>query len=57
MVTVDEIIPDYEYHHADKLTQQYMGREHYPFKQDDEKRIILKIKPEKVFVLPELQDD
>jgi len=32
-----------------------MGREHYPFKRDDEKRIILKIKPKKVFVLPELQ--
>ncbi|NQV39442.1 MAG: PPOX class F420-dependent oxidoreductase [Nitrosopumilus sp.] len=53
--TVDELIPDYDYIHADKLTQQYMGREHYPFKSDDEKRIILKIKPLKVFVLPELK--
>ena len=53
--TVVELIPDYEYEHADKLTQQYMGREHYPFKRDDEKRIILKIKPVKVFVLPELK--
>ena len=53
--TVDELIPDYDYTHADKLTQQYMGREHYPFKSDDEKRIILKIKPLKVFVLPELK--
>jgi PPOX class probable F420-dependent enzyme len=53
--TVVELIPDYEYKHADKLTQQYMGREHYPFKRDDEKRIILKIKPAKVFVLPELK--
>ena len=53
--TVDELIPDYDYTHADKLTQQYMGREHYPFKRDDEKRIILKIKPLKVFVLPELK--
>jgi len=49
------IIPDIEYHHADKLTQQYMGRNHYPFKRDNEKRIILKIKPHKVFVLPELK--
>jgi len=47
---VEELIPDYDYKHADKLTQQYMGREHYPFKRDDEKRIILKIKPNKVFV-------
>lgn len=52
---VQEIIPDYDYHHADKLTQQYMNKEHYPFKQDNEKRIILKIKPHKVFVLPELK--
>lgn len=52
---VEELIPDYDYEHADKLTQQYMGREHYPFKRDDEKRVILKIKPNKVFVLPELK--
>ncbi len=52
---VEELIPDYDYSHADKLTQQYMGREHYPFKRDDEKRIILKIKPNHVFVLPELK--
>jgi len=53
--TVVEIISDLQYHHADKLTQQYMGRQHYPFKRDGEKRIILKIKPTKVFVLPELK--
>lgn len=53
--TVEELIPDYEYKHADKLTQQYMGRDHYPFKQDGEKRVILKIKLNKVFVLPELK--
>ena len=53
--TVEELIPDYEYKHADRLTKQYMGRDHYPFKRDDEKRVILKIKPSKVFVLPELK--
>lgn len=53
--TVQEIIPDYDYKHADKLTQQYMGKERYPFKRPDEKRIIFKIKPEHVFVLPELK--
>ena len=52
---VEELIPDYQYIHADKLTQQYMGREHYPFKIDGEERIILKIKPHKVFILPELK--
>ena len=53
--TVTELIPDYDYKHADKLTLQYMGKEHYPFKRDDEKRITLKIKPDRVFVLPELK--
>lgn len=52
---VKEIVPDYDYTHADKLTKQYMGKDHYPFKRPDEKRIILKIKPERVFVLPELK--
>jgi PPOX class probable F420-dependent enzyme len=52
---VEELISDYDYKHADKLTQQYMNREHYPFKQNTEKRIILKIKPHKIFVLPELK--
>ena len=51
---VVEILPDYEYKHADFLTKQYMGKEKYPFKRPGEKRITLKIEPEKVFVLPEL---
>ena len=51
---VVEIIPDYEYKHADFLTKKYLGKEKYPFKRPDEKRIILKIVPEKIFVLPYL---
>ena len=51
---VVEILPDYEYKHADFLTKQYMGKENYPFKRPGEKRIILKIEPEKIFVLPHL---
>ena len=51
---VVEIAPDYEYKHADFLTKQYMGKEKYPFKRPGEKRIILKIEPEKIFVLPPL---
>jgi len=51
---VVEIIPDYDYNHANRLTKKYMGKDNYPFKHEGEKRIILKIKPEKVFVLPEL---
>ncbi len=53
--TVQELIPDYDYKHADELTLQYMGRERYPFRRDGEKRVILKIRPDKVFVLPELK--
>ena len=52
---VEEIVPDYDYKHADRLTKQYMGRDRYPFRRDDEKRIILRIKPDRVFVLPELK--
>lgn len=52
---VEQIIPDADYKHADKLTMQYLGRQHYPFKQPGEKRIIFKIKPEKVFIMPELK--
>lgn len=52
---VTEIIPDYDYTHADKLTLQYLGKQHYPFKRENEKRIILKIKPKRVFVMPELK--
>ncbi len=52
---VIDIIPDYEYEHANKLTKKYIGKEIYPFKQPGEKRIIFKILPEKVFVLPKLK--
>ena len=51
---VIEIIPDYDYVHADKLAKKYMGLEKYPFKRPGEKRITLKIKPENVYVLPEI---
>ncbi len=52
---VEKIIPDYDYQHANKLTKKYLGLDKYPFRRDGEKRIIFKIKPEKVFVLPELK--
>ena len=35
--------------HIDKLAKQYFGLEKYPRQSPDEKRIILKIKPERVF--------
>jgi PPOX class probable F420-dependent enzyme len=52
---VTEIKPDYDYVHANKLTKKYMGKDKYPFRQPGEKRIILKILPERVYVLPELK--
>ena len=52
---VIEIIPDYDYVHANKLTKQYMGLDEYPFKRDGEKRIIFKIKPVKIFVMPSIK--
>ncbi len=35
--------------HVDKLAKKYLGVDKYPFRSPTEKRIILKIKPEKVF--------
>ena len=52
---VVDIIPDYEYEHANKLTKKYIGKDQYPFRQPGEKRIVFKILPERVFVLPEMK--
>ena len=49
---VVDIILDYDYTHADKLAKKYMNLPKYPFKRINEKRIIFKIKPEHVYVLP-----
>jgi hypothetical protein len=35
--------------HIDKLANKYLGVDKYPFRAAGEKRIILKIRPEKVF--------
>ena len=35
--------------HIDKLAKKYLGVDKYPFRSPEEKRIILRIKPEKVF--------
>ena len=51
---VISIIPDYDYTHADRLAKMYMNLEKYPFKRPGEKRITFKIKPEHVYVLPEI---
>ena len=38
--------------HIDKLAKKYLGLEKYPFRSPEEKRVILRIKPEKVFYQP-----
>jgi PPOX class probable F420-dependent enzyme len=38
--------------HIDKLAKKYLDVDKYPMKSSDEKRIIVKIKPEKIFHFP-----
>jgi PPOX class probable F420-dependent enzyme len=38
--------------HIDKLAKKYLGLDKYPLRSPDEKRIILKIKPERVHYQP-----
>ena len=52
---VVDIISDYDYAHADKLTKKYMDLPKYPFKRINEKRIVFKIKPEHIYILPTIK--
>lgn len=53
---VDDVVPDYDYEHADDLTRQYMpGRTRYPFKRPGERRITLKMRPLHVYVMPHIR--
>ena len=54
---VEDLVPDYDYENADRLTKKYMGRDRYPFRRAGEKRTVLKIRPAKVFVMPRLDPD
>ena len=47
--TVEEITDKDADEHIDKLAKRYLGLDKYPFRNPTEKRIILKILPEKVF--------
>jgi PPOX class probable F420-dependent enzyme len=38
--------------HIDKLAKKYLGVDKYPIRSPNEKRIIVKIKPEKIFYFP-----
>ncbi|MGQ0791352.1 MAG: PPOX class F420-dependent oxidoreductase [Nitrosopumilaceae archaeon] len=46
---VEEITEKNADPHIDKLAKRYLGLDKYPFRSQDEKRIILKIRPQKVF--------
>jgi PPOX class probable F420-dependent enzyme len=51
MVTIEQTNAGAD-EHIDKLAKKYLGMEKYPMHSSEEKRIILKIKPEKVFYQP-----
>jgi len=46
---VEELITEGADEHIDKLAKKYLGMDKYPFRSPTEKRIILKIKPTKIF--------
>ncbi|MGB8164369.1 MAG: pyridoxamine 5'-phosphate oxidase family protein, partial [Nitrososphaeraceae archaeon] len=46
---IEQITGDEAEKHIDKLAKKYIGAEKYPGRSATEKRVILKIKPEKVF--------
>lgn len=46
---VDQIIGQEAEEHIDKLAKKYLGKDKYPFRAPRERRVLLKIKPEKVF--------
>ena len=46
---VEQVNGDAAEKHIDKLAKKYMGLDKYPGRSAGEKRIILKVKPEKVF--------
>lgn len=46
---VDQIIGQEAEEHIDKLAEKYLGKDKYPFRAPGERRVLLKIKPEKVF--------
>ena len=43
-----ELIEDGAVDHIDKMAQKYIGQEKYPYLQEGEQRVIVKVRPEKV---------
>jgi len=46
---IEQITGDAADQHIDKLAKKYLGKDKYPNRAPGEKRVILKIKPERVF--------
>ena len=46
---VDQITGQEAEEHIDQLAKKYIGKDKYPGRAPGERRVILKIKPEKVF--------
>jgi PPOX class probable F420-dependent enzyme len=46
---IEQISGDTAEEHIDKLAKKYIGKDKYPGRSPGEKRILLKIKPEKIF--------
>jgi PPOX class probable F420-dependent enzyme len=60
MVTIrgrvtEQITQDTAEEHIDKLAKKYLGAEKYPGRSPGEKRVILKVKPEKIFYQPPIR--
>ena len=47
--TIEQLTGDAAEEHIDKMAKKYIGKDKYPFRSPGEKRVILKIKPEKIF--------
>ncbi len=46
---IEQISGDVAEEHIDKLAKKYIGKDKYPGRSPGEKRVLLKIKPEKIF--------
>jgi hypothetical protein len=46
---IEQIKGDAAEKHIDKLAKKYLGKDKYPNRTSGEKRVILKVKPERIF--------
>jgi PPOX class probable F420-dependent enzyme len=46
---IEQIKGDAAEKHIDKLSKKYLGKDEYPNRRAEEQRVILKVKPEKIF--------